>query len=247
MSGPDRPKCVNLAEVRPDLFVVLKHGHLHIAQTEPHERRAAARRHQWHERAVRRHDGVPRLPGETVAVAGRTGLRIGHAARGDDHAVRRQQPPARAHAGHPAVRQLERRGGLVYDFNTRVFDPSKKRVNNVRRPVRNRKHAASPLGLERHAVRLKKRHHIRRAEAAQRGIQKARVDRHVLQHLLRVTVVAHVAAALARDEQLAADFFIFLQQRHMRAGLRRRARGHQPGRAAADHNDVQLMSSSGFS
>ena len=39
----------HLAEVRPDLFVVLEHRHLHVAQAEPHQRLAAARGHERHQ------------------------------------------------------------------------------------------------------------------------------------------------------------------------------------------------------
>ena len=64
---------------------------------------------------------------------------------------------------------------------------------------------------------LEKVHHVRRTESAERGIQKARIDRHVAQNLLHIAVIAHVAAALARDKQFAANFFVGFQQRHLRA------------------------------
>ena len=53
---------------------------------------------------------------------------------------------------------------------------------------------------------LEKVHHVRRTESAERGIQKARVDRHVAQNLLHIAVIAHVAAALARDNSCGLTF-----------------------------------------
>ena len=69
----------------------------------------------------------------------------------------------------------------------------------------------------------------------------------LLQNLLHIAVIAHVAAALARDKQLAANFFVGFQQRHLRALLRGSACRHQTGCAAADYDNVQFISSSGFS
>ena len=107
--------------------------------------------------------------------------------------------------------------------------------------------AVAALCFERHAAALEKVHHVRRTEASERGIQKARVDRHVAQNLLHIAVIAHVAAALARDKQLAANFFVGFQQRHLRALLRGSTCRHQTGCAAADYDNVQFISSSGFS
>ncbi len=65
--------------------------------------------------------------------------------------------------------------------------------------VRHREHAVSALGLERDTLFLKKAF-TSAGERAERGIEKARIDRHITQHLLRVAVVADVAASLAGYE-----------------------------------------------
>ena len=191
----------HLAEVCIDLFLVFKDGQLHVAQAESHERAAGlAALDERHERRVRRDNGMPCLAREAVAVAGRAGLRIGRAAGRDDHAIRRIGFLSDAHAGHAAVLDDNVRYRSVHDGNARAFNPEKECVDDVGSPVRHREHTVSALGLERDALFLKKRLHIRRRKRAERGIEKARIDRHIAQHLLRVAVVADVAASLAGYE-----------------------------------------------
>ena len=77
--------------------------------------------------------------------------------------------------------------------------------NDGLRPVGDREHAVSALGLERAAVLLKKGPGVRRGKARQGAVEKARVRRHVQQNVLPRAVVRDVAPALAGDEQLFAE------------------------------------------
>ena len=191
----------HLAEVGVDLFLVFKGGQLHVAQAESHQLAAGlALFDERHKRRVRRDNRVPCLAREAVAVAGRAGLRIGRAAGRDDHAVRRPALPSCPNAGHAAVLHDKVAHARVNDAHARAPYPEEQRVDDVGSPVRHREHAVSALGLERDALFLKKRLHVRRRKRAERGIEKARIDRHVAQHLLRVAVVADVAASLSGYE-----------------------------------------------
>ena len=200
-----------------------------------------------HERRICGHNRVSRLLREAIAVTGRAGLRIGRAAGRYDHAVRLIGLVTGTNACEHTVLDEQLVCGRMYDGHTRLFHPQEQRIDDVGCLVRLREHAVAALSLEGNAMVLEKVHHVRRTESAERGIQKARIDRHVAQNLLHIAVIAHVAAALARDKQFAANFFVGFQQRHLRALLRGSTCRHQTGCAAADYDNVQFISSSGFS
>ena len=236
----------HFTEVRVELLLVFIHGQLHVAQAETHQLLTGVTvLDERHERRICGHDRVPCLPGK--AVAGRAGLRIGCTTGRYDHAIRLVRLVTGANACEHTVLDEQLVCGRMYDGHTRLFHPQEQRVDDVGCLVRLREHAVAALCFERHAAALEKVHHVRRTESAERGIQKARIDRHVAQNLLHIAVIAHVAAALARDKQLAANFFVGFQQRHLRALLRGSTCRHQTGCAAADYDNVQFISSSGFS
>ena len=178
-----------------------------------------------------------------VAVAGRTGERIGQAARADDGGIAVDRALRGHNGGDGAVLRQDIRCRSVHDPPARVRIGALKGVGNVVRPVGDREHAVAALGLERHAERFKQRHRILRAKAIERAVEKAPVARNVGKDGFHIAVVRYVAAAFAGDAQLLAEHFVRLEQHNMKPALRRRERAHGPGRTAADHDYISFQQS----
>ena len=188
-------------------------------------------------RAQRRH-GKPQFLRKAETVAGRAGERIGSAARRYNDAVmavhavclHKEAVPFGTHGADSRVHK-------VY---TRIDGIAAKRLGNVRRLIRDRENAVSPLGLERHAVLFKKRLDVGGREGVQRRVQKPRIAAlHMLDDRVHIAVVADIAAPLARDAQLLAAKRIFFIKRDGSAARGGVSRRHQTGSAAADHSNLR--------
>ena len=193
---------------------------------------------QRDEGADRLHDRMAERGGKPIAVAGRAGSGIGQAAGRENDAVGRDRSGLRLHAGHAAAGRGQLRHAPRQQLHMVFMQETHERVQYGLRPVGDREHAVSTLGLERAAVLLKKGPGVRGGKAREGAVEKARVRRHVLQNVLPRAVVRDVAPALAGDEQFFAGAAVLLEQRHMRAGLRRHPGGHHARRAAAHDDDL---------
>lgn len=151
-----------------------------------------------------------------------------------DRAVRR------FHTAHRAVLHGNFRCSRMPHLYASLAQIALQRRLHVGRAVRHREDAIAAFGLQRTAVDFKKRLGVGRGEARERAIEEAWIRRRVFQHVLPRAVVRHVAAALSGDEQLFAEAVVRLEQRDRRAVLRGTARGHHPGRAAADDDDALI-------
>ena len=198
---------------------------------------------QRHERGARGRDRMAQPLRKPVAVAGRTGERIGQAARADDGGIAVDRALRGHNGGDGAVLRQDIRCRSVHDLPAGVRIGALKGVGNVVRPVGDREHAVAALGLERHAKRFKQRHRILRAEAVERAVEKAPVARNVGKDGFHIAVVRYVAAAFAGDAQLFAEHLVRLEQHNMKPALRRRERAHGPGRTAADHDYISFQQS----
>ena len=114
-------------------------------------------------------------------------------------------------------------------------------VGDVEGTVRHRKHPVSPFHLQRHAQRLEKRHGVPRREPCQRTVQKSPITGNAGKQRLPVTVIGHIAPALAGDVHLFAEALVWIEQRHVRTLARGADRGHHAARATTG-DDALAMS-----
>ena len=217
----------------------------------------------------RLHKGVPRLLRQLVAVAGRAGGGVAHAAGGYQHSVCPVLPAGSAPHAHTAQRRAClflfgvarvfrcRRDGLCLGhdlFQQQLFcavinDVSVLRIAQQCLPdllgfIRYREHPASALHLQFHAKAFEQLHGLCRGERPQRGVQKARVRAHMAQKLLCRAVVCHVAAPLAGDKDLLPGLVGTLQHRHLMSLPHGSTRRHQSGCPGShDQNPCHLSSS----
>ena len=188
-------------------------------------------------RAQRRHGDVQR-PCKAIAVAGRAGERVGRAARRHNNAV------IAVHAvclhGKAVALRADGAGRGMHKVHARLGGGAAQRLGDVRRLVRNRKHAVPPLGLERDAVRFKERLDIGWRKCVQRRVQKARVAAlHMFEHRVHIAVVADIAAPLTGDAQLFAAKRILLIQRDGSAARGGMFCRHQACGTAADNSNLR--------
>ena len=100
------------------------------------------------------------------------------------------------------------------------------------------KHAVAALHHNGAAVVFQKIHQRGGRQGVERAVQEARVLDHAFHKSVRLAGIGGVAAALAGDIDLFAQFFIALQQGYLRACLRSSHSRHEPGGAAADNDHL---------
>ena len=221
------------------LFLPVVYRHCHVPQAQAlHSRTVLARAHQRHQRAPQRHNGVSQRLRYAVAIPRGPGAGIGHPACGQDDRLRGVRPLLSGHGAYRAIRRLHRCGPVTDPPHLPALQLPFQRVGDVEGTVRHRKHPVSPFHLQRHAQRLEKRHGVPRREPCQRTVQKSPITGNAGKQRLPVTVIGHIAPALAGDIHLLAQPFVGLQQRHRRALPGRGDGRHQTGGAAADHHDL---------
>ena len=193
---------------------------------------------------------MSRRPGKSVAVAGRTGQRIGKTACSDN-----QDPASNGavvlglHAGHLSVLTEDIRHRIAQDTHAAVAAITDQRVVDIRRFVRYRKHTAAPFHLQSHTPLLKKSHDVAVAEPGKSAVKKLGVDRDMTEKNVTVAVVGDVAAPLSGNQQLFAVAGILFNQQNRSTPLPRRSRCHHTRGTAADDNEFGCghgVSSSGF-
>ena len=217
----------------------------------------------------RLYKGVPRLLRQLVAVAGRTGGGVAHAAGRHQHRVR----PVLPAGGTPHAHAAQRRAGLFLFGVARVFRCrrgrlclrcnvlqqqlfcavvddicilriAQQRLPDLLRLIGYREHTAAALHLQLHAKPFEQFHGLCRGERPQRGVQKARIRAHMAQKLLCRAVVGHVAAPLAGDKDLLPGLLGMLQHRHLMSLPHGGTRRHQSGCPGShDQNPCHLSSS----
>ena len=192
---------------------------------------------QRDERTGRLYDRMPDRLRHGVAAAGRAGRGVGQAAGRENDTVCGHGTLRRFYAGHAAIGNGDLRRFARQDTHMVCAQEPFERIQNGLRPVRDRKNAVAALGLERAAVVFKEFLCVCGRKAREGAVEKARVRRDALQHILPRAVVRDVAAALAGDEKLFAEPAVLLQQRHLRARLRGHTGGHHARRAAADNDN----------
>ena len=233
----------HLAEVGIDLLIVLIiDRERHVAQGKAlHLGAPRVIGFQRHERGAQRRDRVAELLRKAIAVAGRAGERVRHAA-GTDNGRAAVNRALRGHDGadRAVARQNIGRSG-VQNAPPCVRIGALKRIGDVVRAVGNRKHAVAALGFERHAEGFKQRHRVARLKAVERAVEKASIAGDVCKHGFDVAVICHIAAALAGDAQLLAEHLVRLEQHDAQPALRRCERTHGPGRTAADHDYISFQ------
>ena len=233
----------HLAEVGIDLLIVLIiDRERHVAQGKAlHLGAPRVIGFQRHERGAQRRDRVAELLRKAIAVSGRAGERVRHAAGADNGCIAVNRALRGHDGGNCAVaRQNIGRSG-VQNAPPCVRIGALKRIGNVVRAVGDRKHAVAALSLERHAEGFKQRHRVARLEAVERAVEKASVAGDVCEHGLDIAIIRHVAAALAGDAQLLAEHLVRLKQHDAQPALRRCERTHGPGRTAADHDYISFQ------
>ena len=251
-------------------LAVLEQGQGDVFQRQAHHLFAVrVMAHKTDQTGHRLNEGVPGLLGQFVAVAGRAGGGVAHAAGGHQYSVCPVFPAGGAPHAHAAQRRaslflfgvtrvfLCRRGGLClrHDvlqqqlFCTVVDDVGVLRIAQQRLPdllglIRYREHPASALHLQLHAQSFEQLHGLCRGERPQRGVQKARVRAHMAQKLLCRAVVGHVAAPLAGDKDLLPGLLGMLQHRYLMSLPHGGTRRHQSGCPGShDQNPCHLSSS----
>ena len=151
----------HFSEVAVDrLFLLILDGQGHIAQGKALHRAAArVSAHQGDQGSLRRDDRVARFRGDPVAVAGGAGGWIRHAAGSQDDAAAGIGPLLPLHAAKYAafIPQKVRRP-VVDDFHMKTVQAAAQGVRHVERAVGHREDPAAPLGFQRQAALLKKRH-----------------------------------------------------------------------------------------
>ena len=250
----------HLALLLEDGFAVLVEGEGHVLEGEAHHLLAVGvMAHEADKAGDRLHEGVARLPGQLVAVAGGAGGGVAQAARCHQHGVRlvlpaRSSPHSYAAIGRAGLflfraARIFRRGRRFFRLGQRLqqqlFCPVVDDVRSVCVPqkslpdlfglIRHREHPASALHFQLHTERLKQLHRPGRWESPQRREQKAGVRPHMVQKFLCGAVVGHIAAALSGDENFLSRLFHMFQHRHLMPLPQGRARRHQAGSTAAYH------------
>ena len=213
-------------------------GQGHVAQRKAHHLfTGGIRAHQAAKARHGRHNGVPRLFCQLVAVPGGTGARVGNAPRGHQHRIRQKGSAlfgANARAAAAFQQELPRAARL----KPRAGRVAQKGGAHIFGPVAHREHPAAPFGLERHAQPLEQLHRPGRRKGVQRRVEKAGVGAHILQKGLLAAVVGQVAAAFSGNQDLFARQPAVLQKGHGMAAFQRGAGGHQP--RGARPNDQQV-------
>ena len=78
-------------------------------------------------------------------------------------------------------------------------------------------------------------------------VQKAAVCHNTVKQTLHITVIRHIAASLARNQDFLPDAVIFFVEVYLMSPFCRASCRHQPCRTAADHDNFLLHFSSPFS
>ena len=215
-------------------------GDSHILERQPlQEHRPFFIHRQADQRRAQPGDVQPVFFGEQIAVARAARRGITHAAGRDDHALGAQRAALRQLHVKAALR-LPHMGDLRVqrNHNARIPHPAIQRARHVARLVALREDAAAALNLGRRAEHLQQPGHILVRKLARCRVQKTRISRNLLKEIVDIRNVGHVAAPLARNVNLLAQFFVFFKQRHARARPSGLQRGHHTRRAAADHGNV---------
>ena len=260
----------HLALLVKDGLAVLQQGQGDVFQRQPHHlfavRVAADKADQTGHRL---HKGVSRLLRQLVAVTGRTGGGVAHAAGGHQHSVCPVFPAGSAPHAHAAQRRAClflfgvtrifrcRRGRLYLRHDVlqqqlfcaiiddvRILRIAQQRLPDLLRLIRYREHPAAALHFQLHAQGFEQLHGLCRGKSSQRGVQKARVRAHMAQKLLCRAVVGHIAAPLAGDKDLLPGLLGMLQHRHLMSLPHGGTRRHQSGCPGShDQNPCHLSSS----
>ncbi len=188
------------------------------------------------------HDRVSRPARPAVPVAGRSRGGERQTARRQDERPAADLLAARDEASHLAESHVERANlHAAQHLDAAVLEGRPEGVDDGRGvlPLA-RVEPVSPFLRGDEAASEEERDGLLGAELCQRGQQEVAAAPVVFRERPRVVLRAgEVAAAAARDHQLAAEFRVFFDQRGAGAVLRGPRGGHHPRRAAADHDNVE--------
>ena len=232
-----RKQC--LALLGKQRLAVAQQGQAHVAQRQPHHARAVGvGADQAAQAGLGRHDGMPRLLRQLVAAAVAACGGVADAARRQNRRFGAQFLPAVGHrAAADTVFDQQLFGAAAHKFGIAGIVPQG--GQHVGGAVALRKHPPSALGFQRHAQLLKQLHGGRRRKGVQAGIQKPPVVAHKGQKLAHIAVTCDVAASFSRNQQLLpAAAGVMLHHRDAQPLGARRARCHQPCRAAAQNQYI---------
>ena len=218
-----------------DLFVVFIHRQRNVAQTQPLQGRAVVSLER-DERAAQRRDRMTERFRHAEAVARRAGRGIRNSAGRQNDGRGGILPLLPFDGSNATVFDSDIQRAVAHELDAQAPELALQRGRNVERAVRHRKHALAALDLERHAEPLEKVDGVMPVEAGKRGVQKARILRHVGKQLLAIALVRHVAAALAGDVHLLAEPLVRVEQRYGSA----LSRGTDGGHHAADDDDLLI-------
>ena len=221
----------HLAQLLINELVVLIGRERHVFQREAlHLGAIIVRAFQRHERRAARRDRVAQLLGEAVARPGGAGQRIAQAPGADGGGAAREIALHRHDARHGAVFGDDLLCGGFDGLYPGLAAEGGHDRRHVVCVVRLGKDAVSALCLERQARVFKEGHGVGRAEAVQGAVEEASVAGDVRHHGLHVAVVGEVAAALARDAELAPQLVVRLQKYRFHPATCRLIRAHHARR-----------------
>ena len=229
----------HLAQFPVNELVVLVGRERHVLEGEAlHLGASLVRAFKRHEGRAARRDRVAQLLGEAVARSGGAGQRIAESTGADGGGAAREIALSRHDSRHGAVFGDNLLCSGFHGLHPRLAAEGRDRRRHVVCVVRLRKDAVSALGLQRQARIFKEGHGVGGAETVQGAVEETAVAGDVCHHGLHVAVVGEVAAALARDAELAAQLVVRLQEHSLHAAVCRLIRAHHARGAAADDDKL---------
>ena len=143
-----------------------------------------------------------------------------------------------AHANTAAILNQQLLGAAMHKFG--VGGIAAQGGQHIGGTVALREHPAAAFRFERHAKGFKQFHSACRRECVQRGVQKARVMAHIVQKLAHITIIGHIAAALAGNQQLLAGAFgVVFHHGGGQPPCAGGTGGHQARRTAANNQQIR--------
>ena len=220
-------------------FIILKGGKADIFQGKALHLTAvcvpALQRNQgW----TQRRDTVPQLFCHCMACTGRTGQRVGHAPGTQGRGGTFNDTILCDHSSDRSILRQNVPGFGMQDLYPRPLAEPGQRSRYVVGVIGHREHTVAPFHLQRQAVAFKKGHGVRRGKPVQRAVKEAAIARDVGHKGPDITVVGHVAAALAGNADFTPQLPVGFQQNGLHPPLSRGIGAHHAGCSAA--NDYQF-------
>ena len=242
------------AELFAHRFAVDVQRRTHVAQQHSiHIFRLRVRRYERRQRRTHRHDRMPQIGGERIAVARRSRCRIGDAARADDHlrALLLAHEAAPVEVTHPedaaADRHDLRNARIVFDLHAVLHAKLQQRIGNVPSFAALGENAVPALDVEFHPHAFEEPDRRPIVELRESRGEKRGVGSHVRRKILRRTGIGYIAPSFAGDADLPARLFHFFEQQDPPSVAGGGSGGHHTcGSGTHDDHVVGLAASSCF-